>query len=104
MNQVELHIGLNQADLRGHHAARGVVIESYSPLKHGAELAKDPVITRVAEAHGVQWNQVVLRWNLQLGTVVIPRSRDAARQAANLDLFGFQLDDDEMASISTLRY
>lgn len=62
------------------------------------------MITRVAEAHEVQWNQVVLRWNLQLGTVVIPRSRDAARQVANLDLFGFQLDDDEMAAISTLRY
>ncbi len=52
----------------------------------------------------MQWSQVVLRWNLQLGTVVIPRSRDAARQAANLDLYGFQLDDDEMAAISTLRY
>ena len=104
VNQVELRIGLSQADLRAHHAAIGVVVESYSPLKHGSELAKDPVIIRAAEAHGVQWNQVVLRWNLQLGTVVIPRSRDAARQAANLDLFGFQLDDDEMAAISTLRY
>jgi diketogulonate reductase-like aldo/keto reductase len=104
VNQVELRIGLDQEDLRSHHAARGIVVESYSPLKHGSALAEDPVITRAATAHGVQWNQVVLRWNLQLGTVVIPRSRDAARQAANLDLFGFQLDDDEMAAISALRH
>jgi diketogulonate reductase-like aldo/keto reductase len=103
VNQVELRIGLDQAALRAHHAERGIVVESYSPLKHGAELAKDPVVTRIAEAHGVQWNQVVLRWNLQLGTVVIPRSKDAARQAANLDLFGFELDDDEMAALSGLR-
>ena len=104
VNQVELRVGLDQADLRRHHAAHGIVIESYSPLKHGSALAKDPVITRAAEAHGVQWNQVVLRWNLQLGTVVIPRSKDAARQATNLDIFGFELDDEEMAAISGLRY
>src|SRR5206468_12112170 len=104
LNQVELRVGLDQADLRAYHEAKGIVTESYSPLKHGSALAKDPVVTRIAEAHGVQWNQIVLRWNLQLGTVVIPRSRDAARQAANLDLFGFQLDDDEMAAISALRY
>jgi 2,5-diketo-D-gluconate reductase A len=103
VNQVELRVGLTQADLREHHAARGIVVESYSPLKHGSELANDPVITRAAEVHGVQWNQVVLRWNLQLGTVVIPRSKDVARQASNLDLFGFQLDDDEIAAISRLR-
>ena len=103
VNQVELRVGLDHADLRAHHAAHGIVVESYSPLKHGSALAKDPVIGRAADAHGVQWNQVVLRWNLQLGTVVIPRSKDAARQAANLDLFGFELDDDEMAAISALR-
>jgi diketogulonate reductase-like aldo/keto reductase len=103
VNQVELRVGLAQADLRDHHAAHGIVVESYSPLKHGSALAKDPVITRVAEAHGVRWNQVLLRWNLQLGTVVIPRSQDTARQAANLDLFGFELDEDEMSAISSLR-
>jgi diketogulonate reductase-like aldo/keto reductase len=103
VNQVELRIGLDQADLRKHHAERGIVVESYSPLKHGSELAKDPVVTRIAEAHGVQWNQVLLRWNLQLGTVVIPRSKDAARQASNLDVFGFELSDDEVAELSALR-
>jgi 2,5-diketo-D-gluconate reductase A len=103
VNQVELHIGLDQAELRAHHRERGIVTESYSPLKHGQALAKDPVLARIAEAHGVAWNQVALRWNLQLDTVVIPRSKDATRQAANLDVFGFTLSPDEMAQIGTIR-
>ncbi|MCU1473202.1 aldo/keto reductase [Amnibacterium sp.] len=102
LNQVELHVGLDQADLRRYHDAKGVLTESYSPLKHGSALAKDPVVTRVAEAHGVAWNQVVLRWNLQLGTVVIPRSTDAERQASNLAVTGFELTDDEMTAIGGL--
>ncbi len=103
VNQVELRLGLDQADLRAHHEAHGIIIESYSPLKHASALADGPVLSRIADAHGVQWNQVVLRWELQLGTVVIPRSKDATRQAANFDVFGFELDDEEMAAISALR-
>jgi|SRR5579875_1197251 len=104
LNQVELRVGLDQADLRAFHDAHGIVTESYSPLKHGSRLATDPVVTRIAEAHGVAWNQVVLRWNLQLGTVVIPRSTDAGRQASNLDVTGFELTGDEAAAIGALRY
>jgi diketogulonate reductase-like aldo/keto reductase len=103
VNQVELHVGLDQADLRAYHRERGIVTESYSPLKHGTALAAHPAVTRIAEAHGVGWNQVVLRWNLQLDTVVIPRSKDDARRAANLDLFGFTLSDDEAAEIGAIR-
>ncbi|MGN6743824.1 MAG: aldo/keto reductase [Amnibacterium sp.] len=102
LNQVELRVGLDQADLRAYHERKGIVTESYSPLKHASALAKDPVVTRIAEAHGVTWNQVVLRWNLQLGTVVIPRSTDAGRQASNLAVTGFELTDDEMAAIGAL--
>ncbi len=103
LNQVELHVGLDQAALRRYHEDKGIVTESYSPLKHGSALAKDPVVARIAAAHGVGWNQVVLRWNLQLGTVVIPRSTDPGRQASNLAVTGFELTDDEMAAISALR-
>ena len=103
VNQVELHVGLDQAELRAYHRERGIVTEGYSPLKHGAALAEHPVVTRIAAAHGVGWNQVVLRWNLQLDTVVIPRSKDDARRAANLDLFGFALSDDETAEIGAIR-
>jgi diketogulonate reductase-like aldo/keto reductase len=102
LNQVELRVGLDQAELRAYHDAKGVLTESYSPLKHGRALAKDPVVARIGEAHGVGWNQVVLRWNLQLGTIVIPRSTDAGRQASNLDVTGFTLTDDEMAAIGAL--
>jgi diketogulonate reductase-like aldo/keto reductase len=103
LNQVELRVGLDQADLRRYHESKGILTESYSPLKHGSSLAEDPVVTRIAEAHGVAWNQVVLRWNLQLGTVVIPRSTDPDRQASNLAVSGFELTDEEMTAISGLR-
>lgn len=103
VNQVELHVGLDQAELRAFHREHRIVTESYSPLKHGAALRQDPVVQRIADAHGVAWNQVVLRWNLQLGTVVIPRSKDAGRRAANLDVTGFELSDEEMAAIGALR-
>jgi 2,5-diketo-D-gluconate reductase A len=103
VNQVELRVGRDQAELRRFHESRRIVTESYSPLKHGRSLGQNPAVRRIAEAHGVQWNQVLLRWNLQLGTVVIPRSKDPQRQATNLDVFGFELSDDEMAAISGLR-
>jgi 2,5-diketo-D-gluconate reductase A len=104
VNQVELRVGLDQAELRRFHESRRIVTESYSPLKNGRALAGDPVVRRIADAHGVAWNQVVLRWNLQLGTVVIPRSKNPERQATNLDVFGFELSDQEMAEISALRH
>ena len=103
VNQIELHVGLDQAALRAFHRERGIVTESYSPLKHGTALQQDPVVQRIAAAHHVAWNQVVLRWNLQLGTVVIPRSKDAGRRASNLGVTGFELTDDEMAAIGALR-
>jgi 2,5-diketo-D-gluconate reductase A len=79
---------------------RGVALEGYSPLK-GTNL-KDPVLTRIATAHGVTPAQVVLRWHLEHEIVVIPKSSDPGRIAANLDLFGFSLDASEVDSIDGL--
>lgn len=79
---------------------RGVALEGYSPLK-GSNL-RDPVLSRIAAAHGVTPAQVVLRWHLEHEIVVIPKSADPGRIAANLDLFGFSLDPDEVASIDGL--
>ena len=79
---------------------RGVALEGYSPLK-GTNL-KDPVLTRIAAAHGVTPAQVVLRWHLEHEIVVIPKSSDPGRIAANLDLFGFSLDASEVDSIDGL--
>jgi diketogulonate reductase-like aldo/keto reductase len=79
---------------------RGVVVEGYSPLKD-TNLA-DPVLTEIAAAHGVTPAQVVLRWHLEHEIVVIPKSADPGRIAANLDLFGFSLDPAEVARIDGL--
>jgi 2,5-diketo-D-gluconate reductase A len=99
MNQVELHPYFPQAPLRAVHAELGVVTESWSPLGRG-ELLSEPTVTAIAEAHGVSPAQAILRWHVQLGAVPIPKSADPARQRANIDLFGFTLTDEEMATLS----
>jgi 2,5-diketo-D-gluconate reductase A len=101
VNQVELHPALQQVELRGFDAAHGIATEAWSPLARG-QLLDDPVLVGIAEQHGVTPAQVVLRWHLQLGNVVIPKSVTSARIAANFDVFGFDLDDDELARIATL--
>ena len=77
-----------------------MVVEGYSPLS-GTNLA-DPALTAIARAHGVSAAQVVLRWHLHHGIVVIPKSGDAERQRTNLDLDGFALAPDELAAIDAL--
>jgi 2,5-diketo-D-gluconate reductase A len=101
VNQIELHPRLQQAELRGVHGELGIVTESWSPLAQGAVL-DDPVITRIAEAHDTTPGQVVIRWHLQLGCVVIPKSVTPERIAQNFDVFGFELSADEMAAIEGL--
>ncbi|MFD1715458.1 aldo/keto reductase [Amnibacterium flavum] len=102
LNQIELHIGLPQDDLRSFHESKGIVTESYSPLKGRAAIEADGTLQRIADEFGVSWNQVALRWSIQLGTVPIPRSKDAARQAQNFDVFGFELNDEQMRRINEL--
>ena len=77
---------------------RGVVVEGYSPLKNTN--LKDRTLTEIAGAHGVTPAQVVLRWHIELGIVVIPRSKRPERIASNFDLFGFSLTDDEVKRLS----
>ena len=82
------------------HAQRGVALEGYSPFKRTD--ADAPVLTEIAEAHGVTVQQVVLRWHLRHRVVVIPKSVTPARIEANLDLMGFSLSDEEVARIDGL--
>lgn len=98
VNQVELHPGLQQAELRAFHAEHGIATEAWSPLAQGAVLG-DEAITSVADAHGVSPAQVVLRWHLQSGNVVIPKSVTPERIRENVDVFGFELTDADMAAI-----
>ncbi|WP_331745260.1 aldo/keto reductase [Kitasatospora sp. NBC_01300] len=99
VNQVELHPGLQQAELRAFHAEHGIATEAWSPLAQGAVL-DDPAITAIAARTGKSAAQVVLRWHLQLGNIVIPKSVTPARIRQNLDVFDFRLTDEDMAAIA----
>ncbi|MGC0413748.1 2,5-diketo-D-gluconate reductase A [Streptomyces sp. SAI-195] len=101
VNQVELHPGLQQSALRAVHAELGIATEAWSPLAQGAVL-KDEAITTAADRHGKSPAQVVLRWHLQLGNIVIPKSVTPARIRQNLDVFDFTLTAEEMTAIAGL--
>jgi diketogulonate reductase-like aldo/keto reductase len=101
VNQIELHPMLNQAALRAVNAEHGIVTEAYSPLGVGNLLGNDTV-TSIASSYEVTPAQVLIRWSLQLGNVVIPRSSSAERIAQNFDVFGFELSAADMDALSAL--
>ncbi|MEA2310970.1 MAG: 2,5-diketo-D-gluconate reductase, partial [Solirubrobacteraceae bacterium] len=101
VNQVELHPLLQQAGLRREHADRGIVTEAWSPLAQGKALGEQAV-TEIAEAHGKTPGQVVIRWHLQLGNVVFPKSVTPERIKQNIDVFDFELSDAQMDAIAAL--
>jgi diketogulonate reductase-like aldo/keto reductase len=101
INQVELHPRLQQPELRAAHVERGIVTEAWSPLAKGG-LMDDPVIQKVAARVERTPAQVILRWHLQLGTVVIPKSSNPARIRENLDILSFELREADMDAIRTL--
>jgi 2,5-diketo-D-gluconate reductase A len=101
VNQVELHPRLQQPNLRSEHADRGIATEAYSPLARG-EVLDDPVITGLAQAHDRTPGQIVLRWHLQLGNVVIPKSSTPERIRENFELFDFELGPQDMDAIAGL--
>ena len=100
VNQVKWGPRLFDAALLQGHRDRGIVLEGYSPFK--ATTLTDPVLTGIAAAHDVSAEQVVVRWHVQHGVVVIPKSGDPARQAVNLDVDGFTLTAEEVAAIDGL--
>jgi diketogulonate reductase-like aldo/keto reductase len=101
INQIELHPLLNQSELRALNAEHGIVTEAYGPLGIGNLLA-NATIGSVAEAHGKTPAQVLIRWSLQLGNVVIPRSSSPERIKSNLEVFDFELSEDDMATLNGL--
>jgi 2,5-diketo-D-gluconate reductase A len=100
VNQIELHPELSQAEARAWHAEQGVTIESWRPLGNG--LVDRPVVKRLAAAHDRTPGQILLRWHVQLGLVAIPKSADRERIAQNIDVFDFELDDDDMEALDGL--
>ena len=102
VNQVELHPYLPQQDMLRVHADLGIQTESWSPLgKRSAPFAEPPV-AESAERYGVTPAQVILRWQLQRGSLPLPKSATPQRQRQNLDLFGFELTDAEVDAITAL--
>jgi 2,5-diketo-D-gluconate reductase A len=101
INQIELHPHLQQEELRAWHAAHGIATEAWSPLAKGEILEEETLMT-IAAHHQKSVAQVVLRWHLQLGNVVIPKSVTPERIRANLDIFDFDLSEDDLAAIARL--
>ncbi|UNT01315.1 aldo/keto reductase [Streptomyces tubbatahanensis] len=102
LNQIELHPRLQQSVPRAYHTDHNIATEAWSPLGQGGDLLDDPTLTGIAGKHGKTVAQVVLRWHLQLGNVVIPKSVTPARVRENFDLFDFELTSEDMAEIATL--
>ncbi|EWC59949.1 oxidoreductase of aldo/keto reductase family, subgroup 1 [Actinokineospora spheciospongiae] len=101
VNQIELHPNLQQAELRAFHEKHGIATEAWSPLASG-QLLKDKTIAAIGEKHGKSTAQVILRWHLDLGNIVIPKSVTPARIQANIDVFDFTLDDDDRKTLAAL--
>jgi 2,5-diketo-D-gluconate reductase A len=102
INQIELHPYLQQREMRAFHEANGILTEAWSPLGQGKGLLDDPALAVLSEKYGKTPAQIVLRWQLQLGNVVIPKSATPSRIAENIDVFDFFLDTEDMAAIGAL--
>ncbi|KUN88473.1 aldo/keto reductase [Streptomyces griseoruber] len=102
VNQIELHPHLQQHALREFHAEQGIATEAWSPLGQGKGLLEVPAIVAIAQKHNRTPAQVVLRWHLQIGNVVIPKSVTPSRIRENIAVFDFSLDTEDLAAISAL--
>lgn len=103
VNQIETHPYFQRADYQQLMTERGVQIESWGPLAEGRNnIFSDPTLTAIGEAHGRSVAQVTLRWLIQRGVVVIPKSSRPERMAENVDVFDFELTDEEVTRIAAL--
>jgi 2,5-diketo-D-gluconate reductase A len=101
VNQIELHPAFHQHQLRAWQDEKRIATEAWSPLGQGELLGEAPIVA-IAEAHGKTPAQVIIRWHLQLGNIVFPKSVTPARIRENIDVFDFELSDDEMAAFEPL--
>ncbi|MGW8377566.1 aldo/keto reductase [Streptomyces sp. ODS28] len=102
LNQIELHPHLQQGVPRAFHADHGIATEAWSPLGQGKDLLQEQALQSIAEKHGKSPAQVVLRWHLQIGNVVIPKSVTPHRIKENIDVFDFELDGGDLDAIGAL--
>lgn len=101
VNQIELHPRFQQRDKRDFHKQHNIIIESWSPLGSGRML-DDPMVSAIAKKHGKSIAQTIIRWHLQEGLIVIPKTTHRERMVENFDVFGFELDADDVARINGL--
>jgi 2,5-diketo-D-gluconate reductase A len=102
VNQIELHPWLPQREQRAEDDRRGIVTQSWSPLARGGDLLAEPVFAAIGERYGKTPGQVILRWHVQLGLVPIPKSGNAERLRQNLEVFDFELSEEDLAQIDTV--
>ncbi|PRO65063.1 aldo/keto reductase [Alkalicoccus urumqiensis] len=102
LNQVECHPFLAQDELKTFCHENDIYVEAWSPLMQGGEVLNHPVVKNIADDHGKTGAQVILRWHLQNKTIVIPKSVTPSRIKENIDVFDFELTDDEMEIIHNL--
>ncbi|TFD95277.1 aldo/keto reductase [Cryobacterium lactosi] len=103
VNQIELHPAYQQGEITAFARQHGIHIEAWGPLGQGKyPLLEEPVVTTAAEAHGKTAAQVIIRWHLQAGNIVFPKSNRRERMVENFDVFDFELSHTEVATISAL--
>ncbi|GAB3181954.1 aldo/keto reductase [Nesterenkonia halophila] len=101
VNQIEVHPVLQQRDVQAADASHGIATQAWSPLAQGEVFGDEPIVA-AAEAHGVNPAQVIIRWHLQRGRILFPKSVTPERIASNFDVFGFELSADELEAIDGL--
>lgn len=101
VNQVELHPRFQQTELRAFHAGQGILTQSWSPLGHG-HLVRSPELARIGARHGKTPAQAIIRWHIDCGLAVIPKSVHADRIEENFEVFDFRLDEEDMAAVARL--
>lgn len=101
LNQVEMHPGLQQSDVRAFDAKHGIATEAWSPLARG-KFADNRQLESIASAHNKSITQVIIRWHIQLGNLVIPKTSNTDRLAENIDVFDFELNQEQMKTIASL--
>jgi diketogulonate reductase-like aldo/keto reductase len=102
VNQIELHPRFPQERMRAVNRELGIITEAWSPMGKARAPLEEPAVVEAAQHHGVTPGQVILRWHIQIGSLPVPKSATPQRQRENFDVFGFELDDDEVAAISAL--
>ncbi|WP_318767337.1 aldo/keto reductase [Lactiplantibacillus carotarum] len=102
INQIELHPYFNQSAQREYDTAHGILTQDWSPLGRASEMLKNPTLKTIAARYQKNVGQLILRWELQLGTLPIPKSSTPSRQLGNLDLFDFEINAEDLATINGL--